>query len=489
MQKMLENKAMLNCWTFLIVILDLSYLLEFFKGTKSISYLMVFYAISIIPLIIAYYYYMKHDKESSVIKYLLGYGFFVLYAFISCTSTTILVFTYILLVLIILTVTADNKLVMNIGILAIILNLALVVQSIVFNGDTRVANIGDREIQIAVLVMFVIISTIISKTSDSLNQLRYEAIKQEEEKKDVVLNEVLSIASLIQESSNAISNQIEELSQTAEATAGAMKEISMGSSQSAEAAQGQLEMTNNIQESIGIASASAQTVNSMVHTMKARIIDGIDNMEQLNHSAELVNKNNEAVLKEMELLQSKISDVIGIVAMIRGIAELTNLLALNASIEAARAGEAGKGFAVVANEINSLANQTKEATSNIEDIVTDLKDKANNAFSVISHMTEMNEEQNKTIYTTETLFQEISQNADQVALSVEEQSEQMEELRRANIGIVENIHTLSAVSEEVTANAQQTEYMVDINVAAAEKIALLIKDLKIRIDQIESLKA
>src|SRR5690606_33494417 len=69
-----------------------------------------------------------------------------------------------------------------------------------------------------------------------------------------------------------------------------------------------------------------------------------------------------AQISNLSQVSQKITEIIGV---IHGIAEQTNLLALNATIEAARAGEAGKGFAVVASEVKSLATQTSKATEEI----------------------------------------------------------------------------------------------------------------------------
>ncbi|GEK14593.1 methyl-accepting chemotaxis protein [Aliivibrio fischeri] len=176
------------------------------------------------------------------------------------------------------------------------------------------------------------------------------------------------------------------------------------------------------------------------------------NIEQI----QIVSRDIEQAGELVEELERESNNISVVVEVIRGIADQTNLLALNAAIEAARAGEQGRGFAVVADEVRSLAGRTQSSTSEIVEIIEKLqasaahaKNATDQSCSKIRVCVEQSVQTGNSIQMIEETMMKVTDTSIQIASACSQQDSVTEELGR-------NIQSMSLSASEVALGAEQT---------------------------------
>lgn len=242
------------------------------------------------------------------------------------------------------------------------------------------------------------------------------------------------------------------------------------------------------------ASSQAQETQSAtenVIVMGKMIEQASTEVEQLGDNAADMHKASEnamSILAELEKINQKTMEAIHIIGeqtqktnesaakikvatdMISEIAEETTLLSLNASIEAARAGEQGRGFAVVANQIQKLAEQSADATTQITEVISELVNDAQESVQTMDEVKEVMNQQSENVSQTEKAFKNVEKGIAESIESVEKITDKTRKLDEARAGVVDVVQSLSAIAEENAASAEETS-------ASASEVGSIMEDV------------
>ncbi len=198
--------------------------------------------------------------------------------------------------------------------------------------------------------------------------------------------------------------------------------------------------------------------------------DGIHIIEELSDKAKDTTQITKDVINKIQEFGLQSKKIGNFVNIINEIASQTNLLSLNASIEAARAGEAGRGFAVVAEEIRKLADQTIDASNQIQQTVKEIAKQNEETIETAERAESIVESQTYALNRTIKVFDDISSHVNDLAENFKGILIRLKNIEEVKDGTLNSIQNISAVTEETAAASEEMNATAQIQNEAVEHL-------------------
>ena len=275
---------------------------------------------------------------------------------------------------------------------------------------------------------------------------------------------------------NGIVNRSNQLATAAEETSMVVKESTIAVN----------EQRSQVEQAATATSEMASTSESVMERANEALSD-IQHADEEAEKVKLISNTNKQTILQLAVEIDQASSVInevnqhssaigGILDVIRGVADQTNLLALNAAIEAARAGEHGRGFAVVADEVRTLASKTQQSTEEIQKMIEQLQSGSNSAVSVMNNSkvqadkcVEQSEEATIALDGITDSVHQANDMSEQIVSAAKEQNQVSSE-------ISERLESIVTIAEQTATGANQTEL-------SSQEVAKLAEELRRSVDQ------
>lgn len=453
--KINRNVLLIN-WT-LDTLLFVGYIVEYFKGAKTLSYILLFFTVMMVPLLWASILY-RLDRSSEKIKYITLFGYFVLYIFTVFSTTRTMVFVYILPMLSMYLLYFDLNLMKYSCIAMVIINTIRVIWLVGFRGfrDTYITT--DYSILMACAILFAVVYISTTRLSNEINSEKLDRINEEQGKQKSLIDEIMHTAAVLIENSKKVYSIVEKLAENTGNVSMALNEVSKETLEVTDNLQNQMKLSAHVSESINSCMSLASEMGNESEGTVAKVTDALKVVENLTSNSAIVRNEGARVNETITGLLKQSEEIRNVINIIREISDMTNLLSLNASIEAARAGEAGRGFAVVADEISKLADQSRESAESIGGILNGMKNQVDDSLSAVTSLSAANRQQDSMIGNTASVFREMLERMNSVREKSLKVMDSVTDINNNNQRIVEDIKRITSFSEktaEVTAKASE----------------------------------
>jgi len=297
-------------------------------------------------------------------------------------------------------------------------------------------------------------------------------------------SQVQSSARVTEDAANHIASNIVQVSSSAEEAAKSTEQIADGSESLAISAQSAAAAVAKLDETIQFLDQSSAGQLSATSAAEKTALNGGDSVLKTIQSMARIQEQMKETGTAISELGKKGEQIGVIVQTIEGIAQQTNLLALNAAIEAARAGEQGKGFAVVADEVRKLAEDSTVSAKQIAELILAVQKGVLDAVKTMeASQSEMNEGSSLAQEAGRALV-EIQDSSKAVAKAAVLGSQGVESMRVDFKSVSEAIASAAAISEETAAGAEEMSAAAEEVSASAQTVGAAIQEQRSQIEEV-----
>ncbi|WP_010677698.1 methyl-accepting chemotaxis protein [Bacillus timonensis] len=227
------------------------------------------------------------------------------------------------------------------------------------------------------------------------------------------------------------------------------------------------EMATGVQQIAG----SAQQVTSSALETTEKASEGRQSIKTVVNQMSSINDTFTELSGVVKGLGQRSVEIGQIIEVITGIADQTNLLALNAAIEAARAGEHGRGFAVVADEVRKLAEQSATSSNQIAQLILAIQNETNKAVETMEVATEEVVSGIGLVNTAGTAFTQIEDSITDVTTQIQEVSAAVQQMAAGTEQMVQSMQLITEIAEESGSGTQEVSAATEEQLASMDEIS------------------
>ena len=415
-----------------IVILG-CYFVEVIKGSRTIGYYAIVFALTVLPLGVMYYFY-RMDHSGEIIRYILSYGYLPSYLFIIFTTNSLMPFIYGVVLALLIMIYADTNLCRNYVIILVMVNIvSVIVEGL--TGNITSDNFPDYEIRVGFVLVYAVFLVLATAAMKKNNNSKMEHIASEKDSATKMLTNIMEISENMIGDVEVVSEKMRVLSDSVAKTKVSMEEVSNGTIDTAQSVQKQLSMTEEIQNVV----------------------------EQVVGVSGVIEDDMEAATMEVAVGKGKIDELIGQVHI------------------------SDQASGQVSKELGCLTDYASKMQSIVE-LIENISVELDKVVDVVNYLMDNNKLQSVVATETASSFETIATRTEDIQKRTQQLTGLVTKLSTSNSSIVDSVQTISAATEEVTAHSNMTLECSEENNKIVEEVNDIVGELQVLAERLQTLE-